>query len=97
MAVVIMTPDDVGTNRDNASKPAAWKQRARQDVVLELGFFAGKLGRSRVCVLYKEGVELPSDYHGVVYIPLDSSGAWRLNLAKEMKSTGMNVDLNNVI
>ncbi|MEK7355902.1 MAG: nucleotide-binding protein [Bdellovibrionota bacterium] len=93
-AVVLFTPDDVAFARDN---PKDSKPRARQNVILELGFFMGKLGRERVCVLYKEGVELPSDYHGVAYIPLDASGAWRSLLAREFKSAGLDVDMNPAI
>jgi len=62
-AVVVPTPDDVEGSSTDALKP-----RARQNVVLELGFFWGKLRRSDVCVLYKEGVELPSDLGGLVYV-----------------------------
>lgn len=71
-ALVLLTPDDVGHPKDDPSKASP---RARQNVVLELGFFMGSLGRSHVCVLYKEGVEIPSDYQGVTYVPLDA-GCW---------------------
>ncbi len=43
------------------------KPRARQNVILELGYFVGKIGRNRVCCLYKGDVELPSDIHGVLF------------------------------
>jgi CheY-like chemotaxis protein len=88
-AVVLLTPDDIGASR---SKPKPLKPRARQNVIFELGYFIGLLGRSRVCVLYKEGVELPSDYHGVIYIQMDDSGAWRTSLTKEIKKSGIEVD-----
>lgn len=91
-AVVLMTADDVGA-KQGAEKQNA---RARQNVVMELGYFIGKLGRSRVCVLYEHGVELPSDYYGVVFIPIDSGGAWRFLLAKELKHAGLHVDLNRL-
>jgi hypothetical protein len=39
-----------------------------------------------VCVLHEPGVEIPSDYQGVVYLPLDAAGAWKFLLAKEMKT-----------
>ncbi len=93
-AVVLLTPDDVGAPKDS---PNDVKERARQNVILELGYFCGSLGRNRVCVLYKEGVEIPSDYLGVVYTPLDSAGGWHLKLAKEMKEAGLDVDLNKAI
>ena len=42
-------------------------------------------------------VEIPSDYLGVVYVPLDNSGAWKFSMAKELKQAGMEVDLNKLI
>lgn len=92
-AVVLLTPDDIG---HAVGKPEEAKHRARQNVVLELGFFISALGRDRVCVLYKGGVEIPSDYTGVLYHSLDDAGAWRFLLAKEMKACGIDVDLNKV-
>ena len=50
-----------------------------------------------MCVLYKEGVELPSDIHGIVYVLLDSFNGWQLQLAKEMKQAGLPVDLNKLV
>jgi predicted nucleotide-binding protein len=47
--------------------------------------------------LYEDGVEVPSDYQGVVFIPLDLRLAWRLELAKEMKAAGLPVDLNKAV
>ena len=93
-AVVLLTPDDIGASRDKATEG---KPRARQNVILELGYFIAKLGRERVCALYKEEVELPSDIYGVLYIPIDTAGAWRLSLAKEMKHAGYPVDMNKAI
>jgi predicted nucleotide-binding protein len=90
-AVVLLTPDDVGAK---ATATDALQARARQNVVLELGYFVGRLDRSRVCALYKGEIELPSELLGVVYIPLDEGGAWRVLLAKELREAGFNVDLN---
>ncbi len=93
-AVVLFTPDDVGYA---TGKPDKAMSRARQNVVLELGFFMSALGRDRVCVLYKSGVEVPSDYSGVLYHPMDDPGAWRFLLAREIKSADIEVDINKVI
>jgi len=71
--------------------------RARQNVILELGYFLGKLGRNRVCALYRPGVEIPSDYTGVLYVSLDDAGAWRFQLAKELKAAGFSVDMNRAL
>ena len=64
---------------------------------LELGFFLGKLGRKRVCALYQEGVDIPSDYSGVLFIQLDRGGAWRLTLARELKAAGLDIDMNKAV
>jgi predicted nucleotide-binding protein len=94
-AVVLLTADDRGGERDiefDGQKP-----RARQNVIFELGFFLGSLGRPRVCALYEEGVELPSDYHGVLYVPIDPGEAWKLRLARELKAAGLEVDMNRAV
>ncbi|WP_129669878.1 TIR domain-containing protein [Phytoactinopolyspora endophytica] len=87
-AVVIATGDDRGRAVDDADD----KPRARQNVVFELGFFFGALGRDRVAFLYEEGLESPSDVDGLVYLPLDSGGAWKMQLARELASVGLGVD-----
>lgn len=93
-AVVILTPDDMGYlhRRETEAKP-----RARQNVILELGFFIGTLGRARVCALCKGDVEIPSDYHGVVYVNMDEGQGWKIVLAREIKQAGIAVDLNRTI
>jgi len=93
-AVVLMTPDDVGAL---AAEKDKLKPRARQNVILELGFFLGSLGRKRVCALYKENVEIPSDYKGVLFIPMDTNDGWQLSLAKEIKAAGIEIDLNKAM
>lgn len=93
-AIVLLTPDDMAAPKNT---PNETSYRARQNVILELGYFCGTLGRDKVCVLYKEGVEIPSDYLGVVYTPFDNSDGWHLKLAKEMKEAGLNIDLNNAL
>ena len=93
-AIILLTPDDVGAAKDQAND---LKPRTRQNVILELGYFLGALGRERVCVLHKEKVELPSDIHGVLYIPMDSSDGWQLKLAKEVKQAGLPIDLNKLV
>lgn len=90
-AVVLLTPDDVG-----GLKGGQLHDRARQNVIFELGYFVGRIGRKNVYAMYKD-VELPSDYHGVLYIRLDQEGAWRLQLAKELRGAGLPVDLNSIL
>lgn len=92
-AVVLLTADDEGraVAGDGVLRP-----RARQNVVLELGYFLGRLGRARVCALYEAGVEIPSDYSGVLFVELDASQRWRFELVKELHAAGFDVDANRL-
>lgn len=89
--IVLYTPCDVGYAKDKEDEKRA---RARQNVVFEHGYLISKLGRNNVCALVKESVEIPNDISGVVYILLDDNGAWKISLAKEMKSVGYEIDFN---
>jgi predicted nucleotide-binding protein len=93
-AVVLLTPDDVGCE---ATTPDQQRPRARQNLIFELGYFIGRLGRNRVCALYRRGVEIPSDYAGVLYVEMDERGGWKLELAKELKAAGFPVDMNKAL
>lgn len=93
-AVVILSPDDVGAPKGNVSD---LQPRARQNVVFELGFFIGHLERENVCALYKGEVQLPSDYDGMLYVPMDDRGAWKNDLARELKSVGIEFDADGLI
>ncbi len=93
-AVVLYTPDDVGSIK---SKPDDLNVRARQNVVFEHGYLVGKLGRRNVAALVDGKIELPNDISGVVYIGLDEGAAWQLQLAKEMKQSGYEIDMNKLI
>lgn len=88
-AVVLLTPDDVGAANADAGN---LQPRARQNVVLELGYFAGKLTRRNVCALYQGPLELPSDLVGVGYVELDAGGGWQIKLARELKAAGFTID-----
>nr|WP_245436894.1 MULTISPECIES: nucleotide-binding protein [Rhizobium] len=91
-AVVLLTPDDVGSS---VAAPGH-AQRARQNVIFELGYFSGKLGRGKVCLLRKGDVEIPSDLFGVVYTDMDSSDGWKMALVKELKAAKLEFDPNRV-
>jgi predicted nucleotide-binding protein len=91
-AVVVLTPDDLG----GPTAAMAQSSRARQNVIFELGYFAGKLGRGRVCVLRKGEIEIPSDLYGVIYTDMDVGEGWKLKLAKELKAAGLKFDGDKV-
>ena len=61
-AVILLTPDDEGCARGGVPEP-----RVRQNVLLELGYFIGLLGRDRVCALMRGEITIPSDFAGVVW------------------------------
>jgi predicted nucleotide-binding protein len=87
-AIVLYTPCDVGAKNGEEPNP-----RARQNVVFEHGYFIGRLGRSKVAALVKGKLETPNDISGVVYIDLDDRGAWKMDVAKELREAGYSVDL----
>ena len=93
-AIVLLTPDDLGALEEQ--KPN-YKHRARQNVVFELGYFIGRLGRKNVCALLKGDVEKPSDCDGIIYIPLDDNDGWQMSLLRELNAAGFKIDANKVL
>ncbi|MEJ8644117.1 nucleotide-binding protein [Streptomyces sp. MS1.HAVA.3] len=89
-AVIILTGDDLVERGDSAVR------RGRQNVIFELGFFFGRLGRSHVSILIDQGVERPSDIEGLVYISIDGAGMWKNDLARELDSAGIKVDYSRI-
>ena len=94
-AIVILSADDYGYAKKWGEETK--KQRARQNVVFELGFFTGRLGRAKVAVLQETSInfEAVGDYSGVIYVPYED-GSWNLQIAREMKSAGLPVDFNDL-
>jgi predicted nucleotide-binding protein len=86
-AVVIYTGDDVGCIR--GEEPAGLTPRARENVVLELGFFLGRLGPDKVSVLHDPAVAFPSDFGGIGYYALDPAGAWKTRIEGELRLAGL--------
>jgi len=96
-AVVLMSADDYGYAKSKNQQDA--KLRARQNVILELGFFLCKLGIERVVALFEpiENFEIPSDYDGVIFIPYDPDCRWKFDLIKELKALDYNVDATMIL
>lgn len=96
-AVVLATPDDEG---NRTGHPDEKKQRAWQNVVLELGMLLAELGRSKVAILLKDQGKMkrPSDIHGLIYIPFtdDLEKEARVLLAKEMKKQGFDIQVDKL-
>lgn len=88
-ALVIGSPDDEGRLRPKTRKASdqdELKPRARQNVVLELGYFLAKLGRANVFLLYTGNLDQPSDLAGVIYQP--GSSNWQHKLVRELRDAG---------
>jgi len=67
-AVALLTPDDVGRSVGSSDL----LPRPRQNTLVEIGWFWGRLGRERVLLLVKKELELPSDLQGVEYHRFES-------------------------
>ena len=88
-AICLFTADDYGRAKTNETD----NTRARQNVVLETGYFMGKLGRDHVVLLADQNIEMPSDLSGVVYT---DTTKWEIDLLKELKEMGYTVDFNKL-
>ena len=86
-AIALLSPDDILIDGGT---------RARQNVILEVGYFIGKIGKERVRLIVKGNIEIPSDLHGVLYEKYNTAGTWKLKLLKEMQAVGIYVDLQEV-
>jgi predicted nucleotide-binding protein len=86
-AIILLTPDDVGgVNAEHLNS------RARQNVVWEWGYLIARLGRSKVICLYKQGVEMPSDLHGLVTIHVDDDVRNKAEeIRREMNESGYHI------
>jgi hypothetical protein len=87
-AIIILTPDDKGSRAgDTDSRP-----RGRQNVIFEMGYFYGLIGRAKVSVLLYPGVEKPSDMDGIAYITFDDNRAWKTELLRELRHAGFDIN-----
>ncbi len=90
-AVVLCTADDLAESQcalevcDGNVDKEALRLRARQNVIFELGYFVGKIGRARVAIVVDPSIEIPSDLSGVIYI---SRANWNTELYKAFADAG---------
>jgi len=86
--VVLLTPDDLGKG---ANDPKLMP-RARQNVILELGFAMGVIGRNRIAILCDPSIEIPSDILGLGYIEYrrdTKDQSWKFRLYDEFLDAGV--------
>lgn len=96
-AFILLTPDDVGYpvgEIQKAEKERIIEYRARQNVIFEFGYLVGRLGRNRVCCIYKEKTTLPTDISGLLYKKVTTSiEDVGYALIKELKAAGYKLKL----
>lgn len=86
-AIIVLTADDKGSRADDTES----RPRGRQNVIFEMGYFYGRIGRDHVSVLLQAGVEKPSDMDGIAYITFDDNGAWKTELFRELGHAGFDI------
>lgn len=96
-AFILLTPDEIAytIDQDKLNDTERKKEkRTRPNVIFEFGYFVGKLGRNRVCCLYRGDVELPSDLSGLLYKKIDDKvNAQAYDIIKELKAAGYQIKI----
>lgn len=95
-AIVLLSPDDYGYAKRHGE--SAKKPRARQNVILELGYFIGSLTRKRVVAFTKkdeqnQSIEQPSDIVGGIIEPFDDN--WKDRIKMELVKAGFELSAQN--
>lgn len=100
--IILLTPDDISiSKKDYDDHKNDWQgythERARQNVILEMGMIMAKLGRNNTIILNKKGVEIPSDIEGVFRLEFEKSPKEALKkLVERLEQCGFQIDKNNV-
>lgn len=96
-AFVLLTPDEIAflvSQLDLPDTERKLEHRARPNVIFEFGYFVGRLGRSRVCCIYRGEVTLPSDINGLVYKQVgESIDSIGFSLVKELRVAGYAISI----
>ena len=83
-SIALLTPDDL------IEAPDGRYSQARPNVVFELGWFCGRLGRAQTCILFKRGTKLHSDLEGISRIEFSDSVEEKvLDIERELKAAGL--------
>ena len=96
-AVVLLSPDDFAHAKNEAAIKR--KLRPQQDVVFDLGFLLGKLGKGNVLVFFREcaNFEIPTDFEGIKVTAFDDRDSWKLALIRELSNCGFAVDGDRIL
>ena len=64
--------------------------------IFKLGYCAGKLGIKRMCMMHSPNHPQVGDTQGIAHVAVDPNGGWQLQLARQMKRSGCDLDLNRL-
>jgi predicted nucleotide-binding protein len=87
-AVVVLSRDDF-----------KFRPRSQSNVVLEIGYLMGKLGKEKVIVLYREfaSFKIPLEYSGATHIEYDDDGSWQDELAGALRNRGIRLSSEELV
>jgi predicted nucleotide-binding protein len=93
-AVVLLSPDELAYPKEKTSDEA--KYRANQNIIFELGYFLGRLGKQNVVAIYRKNkdFETPNNINGVVWIEYKTG--WYFELIKQLQANNYDVDANKL-
>lgn len=89
-AIIIYTPSQ---KDEKLLENGNVKLKAQQNKIFEHGFLMGKIGKSNVCALVNENIEMPNDISGAAYISMDKTDLWCYTLARELKKAGYTINM----
>lgn len=93
--IVLMTPDDFGYAKKDGDKKV--EPRARQNVILEAGMLLASLTRSRMAIIVKGHLEMPSDLQGIIHLAYNDHVREIIpKLCQRLKEAGFDLEPNQI-
>ena len=93
--IVLMTPDDFGYAKKDGDKKV--EPRARQNVLLEAGMLLASLTRSRMAIVVKGHLEMPSDLQGIIHHAYNDHVKEIIpKLCQRLKEAGFDLDPHQI-
>jgi predicted nucleotide-binding protein len=96
-AVVLLSPDEYAYAK--TGEHSKRKLRPQQEVIFELGFVLGKLGKDNVMVLFRESdtFDVPTIFASLKVTAFDDRDSWKLALLRELGKSGYIVDGDRIL
>ena len=92
-SIVLWTPDDVGSLATETEKI---QFRARENVLIELGYVVAKLGEENVTIIKKGNPNIPTDIQGLALI-LREESEWKNHLYKNLKEVFKDISSDDIL